>query len=214
MLVSVIRDRAFRMLLGRKDTPPSDEATEALEAFQSLINGLPGTLGMAWTDVVTSTDYTAGEDERITISSGSPTITRPTLVYIEDGSGVATGATYDETTMRPPRDGARIQVVTQSSGASVLYFWRADRAGWMSCASLAASDECPLGGGMDRFLPAMLAVELQAEYGQELSPLVLDLNAKGWNKLRARYGARRKVAVEEALLTMSTQTNDLTEFVA
>lgn len=207
MLISVIVERTFRILLARKGAPPPDEAASGLEAFQAFINDLPATLGATWVDRVKSANYTAGEDERITIASGSPTITLPTLIYDADMSGVPTGTTYNSSTMRPPMDGARVQVVTQSSGASVLYFWRSDRAEWMSCEALAATDESPLSASMDRFLPAMLAVELQPEYGQDLSPLVIGLNDKGWSRLRARYRARKVVAVEAALLINSLQTN-------
>jgi hypothetical protein len=206
MLVSVIRDRAFRMLLGRTTTPAAGEATRALEAFQSLTSSLPGTIGIKWVDVYIEANYTAGEDERIFDSTGALTITLPTLCYLS-GEGVAAGTDYSSTTMRPPLDGARVQIVDAVANTATLHFYRADRAEWMSCEALAAADESPLPAELDRFLPAMLAVELQAEYGADLSPLVLDLNDKGWRQLRAKYGGRKAVAVESALLINSTQTN-------
>jgi len=206
MLISAVVERALRVLLGSTKTPSDGVKDRCLEALQALLTDMPGTIGAKWSDVVVSADYTAGEDERITIASGSPTITKPTLIYLSDLSGVPTGTTYSATTMRPPRDGARLQIVTQSSGASELWFWRSDKAAWIAADGLAYADECPLPTEMDRFLAAMLAVELSAEYGEPLQPVTVALNEKGWARLRARYGARKVVACDPALLINSHQS--------
>lgn len=206
MLISALIERALRVLLGSTKTPSANTKDRCLEALQSLITDMPGTLGAKWSDVVVSANYTAGEDERITIASGSPTITKPTLVYLADLTGVPTGTTYSASTMRPPRDGARLQIVTQATGVSELWFWRSDQAAWVRADGLVYADECPLPTEMDRFLPAMLAIELSAEYGEAPQPVTIALNEKGWNRLRARYGARKVVGVDRALLLNSRQS--------
>lgn len=206
MVISEIRDRAFRILLGRTTTPPAGEGTRALEAFQSLIADLPGTLGVKWVDVVVEDNYTAGEDERVTMRVTGLTVTLPSLVYLT-GEGVPTGTAYSQTTMRPPKDGARVQIIDQDAGTSTLHFWRTDLGAWVAASGLDATDESPLPAEMDRFLPAMLAVELQPEYGIDLGPVALGLADQGWRRLRARYGGRKAVAVDAALLCGSLQTH-------
>jgi hypothetical protein len=62
--------RAVRMTRARGlgSTPTSEEMTAMLDDFQNMLMALPRT---ALTDVLISANYTAGENERITDTSGT-----------------------------------------------------------------------------------------------------------------------------------------------
>lgn len=205
MLVSQVVERAARLLFaGQAMTGP--ERTAGLEMFQAMMRDLPGRIGGSWRNVVASEAYTAGEDERITCY-GSFTVTIPDYIYTADASGVPSGTTYSSTTMRPPKDGARVQVTDAGDSTERLWFWRADKAYWCEVGALTLSSEVPLSSEFDHYLPAMLAVFWHDEYpGSNLGEATVFRANKGYSKIRAKTRRSDITAVDTALLNLSIQT--------
>lgn len=176
----VLIKRALRMLgeLRSGREPPANEAADALQSLQGLYKHLvaTGTLG-ALRDVLVSANCTAGENQRIVNTSGSPiTITLPTTV--QDHSNYASdtciwdygfiGAT-DGT--RPPRDRA---VVVEAGTSPKTYLYDADLAAWVLIDSLTLTSVAPFTQKLETGMAALLALHMAPEYGDAPpSPLVI-----------------------------------------
>lgn len=165
---------------GTLSSPLETQGLAALDRIYHKIGEFD--VGYPWIDYVGEDGYIAGEDERVRIAT-AVTITYPDHVEL-DGTG--TDDTFDEDLHRPPLDGARIQVVTQSTGANVLKFYRADRGAWVE-ATATAADQCPFGEGMEDYLIAMLAVRLSVKHPNGLQPETKSMAAQGWRAFTARY---------------------------
>lgn len=173
MTLEQIIKRALRSLgaIRAGGTPTTQQYNDALESLQLMLINMPST---AWIDVDTASDYTAAENERVRITSGAPTISRPTTV--EDP--------YAENGERAPYEGSRIQIVS-AAGVATTWRYSAVKGQWVSLDNLTTASANPL-GRWDDGLAAALAVEIAPEYDVQPSPLVM-LKAA-----RFRYAAQSR----------------------
>lgn len=183
--------------------PDAASAARGLRVLQSMVLALPGMT--QWTPVEISTDYTAGENERIrSVAATSVTISVPSQVTSASSllwccntvSLICDG--YDD---RAPRDGARIQVAAEET---VTYFYRADYGGWLRADALTLSSEIPINADFHEFLTAMLAVRLAPFEGVAVPDVAVALIREGQSRMRARYGKRQDVAAPLALINTSS----------
>ena len=152
------------------ETVESVAMEAALEDAQGLIRGLTN---WALTDVVISANYTAGEDERITDTSGSATVTRPTTV---------TDNSTQET--RPPRNGAVIEV---TGTTPTRHVYVSELKTWSAAYGLTLDSEQPFGPAMDDALSDMLAARFCENIFQiDPTAVLIALASQG----RADFGAR------------------------
>ncbi len=175
--------RSLRLLgeLNSGREPPANEAADGLEALKALYKHLvaTGTLGRL-RDVLASASLTAGENQRIVNTSGSPiTITLPTQVQDCDTfnpRGVCGPWDYGfvnqaVTGMRPPRDRS---VVVEAGAIPITYIYDADLASWVQIDNLVLTDEAPFTQKLATGMAALLAVHIAPEYGDNPpSPIVL-----------------------------------------
>lgn len=159
------------------------QSTQALEGLKNLTLSLPGVvMGYPWIDVVGVDGYVAGEDERVMCATAM-TITLPDYVEF-DGTGSADA--FDEDTLRVPLDGARVQIVTRSTGATALHFFRSDIGDWVEATYLAAANS-PFNAATDEYLAAMLAYRLSNRPNVDLSEATIQCAAEGRRHFAGRY---------------------------
>lgn len=130
------------------EEPSADEAQAGLNALNGmyerwLTTGMFGAL----TDVYATSDLTAGENQRITITSGA--VTLPTT--IDDRRG--------------PRDLSVVEIYANSARA----VWLFDRNSWVSLGELELTDEAPLALRGRSGLAACLAMEWVELFGGEIT---------------------------------------------
>lgn len=175
--------RSLRMLgeLNSGREPPANEAADALEALQGLYKHLVacGTLG-ALRDVLTATNYTAKENERvINASGGAITITLPMTVQDCDTFGVA-GASYDygfcgsANGVRPPRDRS---VVVKAGATPTTWIYDADLAAWVDIDGLTLTSVAPFTQKLETGMAALLAAHIVAEYRDSSMPPTVAVGA-------------------------------------
>lgn len=170
--------RAMRMLnlVGVGASLDPDEADEALVAFQSMMLSLPGLgLGDQLEPVLISANYTAGENESITDSSGSAVITLPPTIAAEDSE------TGEE---RAPLNGAIVQI--NSATVATVYVYVAYLKGWKQLTGLTLAGESPLGPAHDEGLAAMLAERIAGPNTAIPSNVVL-MAEKGQRDIYLRF---------------------------
>lgn len=138
---------AYRIggIIGLSEEAPAEEADYGLIGLQSMLHswinsGMFGTM----TDVFKTDDYTASENERVTVDSAVVTIP----YTFEDDCG--------ET--RAPLQLSAISVVTGTGTTSYIY----DRRQWIAIEAMTLNDTCPLAEFGRRGLAACLALELAA----------------------------------------------------
>jgi hypothetical protein len=185
--------RAIRFTGARAlgDTPDAAEMTAALDDFQNMLMSLPRT---ALTDVLISANYTAGENERITDSSGTATITRPTTIT-DSVTGV----------VRPPRNGAVIEVASATSPTRHIYI--AELKSWMQVNGLALTSTQPFGPEHEAGLSAMLAARIAwPVFRRQLSPDILNLAEQGRRTVRQRFRQTVHVTTDPLLLNVFQRT--------
>lgn len=174
--MSTIRDmltRSVRMT-GARALGDEPEATELAIAFDALVNALIALPRPNLTDVLISANYTAGEDERITVTSGTPTVTRPTTVI-----DAKTGAT------RPPTDGA---VVIVTGATAQYWFYSKPLASWHDLNALTLDGVQPLGPEHDEGLAAMIAVRIGPDLQLPNVPQwVVQMAQEGRKAIRQRF---------------------------
>lgn len=200
--------RSLRMLrvLGAQREPSAAQAATGLEALQSLVLSLPGATW--WRDVTISAAYTAGENERIFAQSGGPfTISGPQLtsgghpiLFCCDTYYVACSGADD----RPIKDGARVQMLDADANA-LTQMYRADMQVWLPASGLTLTSTVPVNADMEDGLAAMLAVRLADDFGRDIKAATATLAIKTTSRMRARYGQRLGVAVDEVLLCTSNR---------
>ena len=177
---------AFRIggIIGLGEDPKANEADFALTGLQSMFHswvssGLFGSM----TEVFAADDYTAHENERITIDSAVVTI--PTT-FAEDGTD------GDD---RAPRELSVIQCVSDTATTTYIY----DRREWRAIETLALGDECPLSGFGARGLASTLSLELCGlpAFGSNPTPsMVQAARAFKTAVMRARYGSAEHVGAD------------------
>lgn len=182
------------------------ELTQALRIFQKMVLNLPGMSW--WVEVDAAADYTAGENERVRVTTASAvTITVPTSVASSQRlisccnqvTLVCTG--YDD---RAPKDGARIHVSDVFSDSKSTYYYRSDLAQWTAALGLTLDSEVPLSEEFDEGLAAMLALRLSAFGSVPLSDVTIQLAQRTEGKMRSRFGEKKLISVDLPLLRTSS----------
>jgi len=211
-MVTKCRDiitRAYRMAGGLRDLRRGLDATDASTALtdlQMLVLSLPGMTH--WTEVETAVNYTAGENERVRVTSNSATV-----ITIPGAVSSARTQLYccnqivlvcDGYPDRAPQDGARVCVSDEFSDAVAIYYYRADIAQWTPAIGLTLDSEVPLNADMDIYLAARLAGLLCTADAQPVPPITAALITESTQKMRARYGKRQGMAVDTTLLRTSS----------
>lgn len=171
------------------------EADEAEEAH-SVLSGLyldalekeakPGLKRV----LVTTSTYTAGEDELIAYSGvTSATITLPTTVV-----DTKTGLT------RAPKDRAVVMIPGATAQAWIYDEMYGD---WVEVCGLEQADYAPLSNTNMEALSGALAMYLAGEYGRTLEPVTAALAERGRAWLYGQLRKGRRVSVDGPLLRSS-----------
>lgn len=166
--------RALRLIgvLGAGREPTQVMADDALEALQSLVLSL----STWWTDVDIDADYTAGENERVRV-----TTTDAVLVTIPASVSSAERLLYCCNQIqllcqgfpdRAPSEFARVQVTDASSDATATYYYRPDIAQWTRADALTLDSEVPWNAALDEGFACLLAVRLAPEYDAAIPQVV------------------------------------------
>ena len=190
---------------GGRSIGPRD-LDQALRVAQQMILNLPGMRW--WNEVETATSYTAGENERIRVTTqDAVTITVPTVMASSKTmlwccnqiELVCTG--YDD---RAPKDGARVHVSDVYSSDNTTYFYRADIAQWSQATALTLDSDSPLSADYDEGLGAMLALRLSAYGNVPLNEMTAAAASRCEARMRAAFGKRQDVAVDLPLIKTSS----------
>lgn len=169
--------RAIRMSRARQlgETPDAHEINAALEDAQAMFLTFPI---RRLTDVLITDDYEAGENERITYTSGSHTVTYPSTVENDDG------------TTRAPQNGAIVEVTAAAGSTRKIYI--AELKTWMTLTGLTLTSEQPFGPTHDLDVAAMICARicgpvLQAEIPADVVALADQARGNIRNAFRQTY---------------------------
>lgn len=175
LVVSGALRKLGKLAAGRE--PRTQEATDALEALRGLYQSLitSGALGRLH-DVVPTTSYTAGENQRILRRDAAvATISLPELVDDVYPSGFIPpyGARWVPpstplSNKRPPRDGSVVVINDAVTGASQQWIYDGHTNEWQAVHSLTLDSPAPLSERDLTGLQAMLAVQIADEYGGDI----------------------------------------------
>lgn len=190
-----------KLASGREARSP--DATDALESlkgyYRSLINS--GAFGRL-ADVVPTSDYVAGENQRIFRSSEAPgaiEITLPELVQETFGGPAEYGSrwtppasTTTNRDTRPPRDGSVVIITDAYSGETQEYIYDGSHRRWIMIGDLGLDDLAPLSVRDEDGLRAALAMQIADEYGGEVTPVTQRLAAAYRSNLIHRWHAPRR----------------------
>jgi hypothetical protein len=201
--------RAIRSVAAGDD-PTADELAVGLGAAQDLVMEIHEARGPLW-DIDVSAAYTPGEDQRVRIVQGDTVaITLPNSVslfwqwdpydygfvpgYPGQPPAGSTGAA-DNIAWRPPRDGARIEIVGTTQG---LYFYRADLNAWMPALGLTIDTELPFNARLTSAFAALIAERLlEVVTDATPSPNLLKRIARGRSAIFLQSGRRHTRRVGE-----------------
>ena len=178
-------------LVGFGGQPSADEIDGGLFALSRVVFELHGARG-ALRSVDVSADYLASENESVRIeANASVVVTLPNSVLIRSDIGgddyfvgstscyhlsVGSSAPADGCLSRPPRDGARIEIVGTTQA---LYFYRSDTNAWVSAAPLMIDGPTPMNARYDGALAALVAERLCDPMNVAPSPTLLRRIARG-----------------------------------
>jgi hypothetical protein len=186
----VILTRTARM--GRAvqlgEAPAAEELAAMLEDAQGFFLTHPI---RELTDVRITANYEAGENERISFTSGAPTVTYPTT--IEDGG-----------TTRTPQNGAVVEVTAAAGSTRKIYI--AELKTWMTLTGLAVDSEQPFGPTHDADVAAMICARVCGPVFQTTTPEdVLALANRGRTNIRNAFRQIYTPTFDRALV----RTDDL-----
>jgi hypothetical protein len=152
--------------------PTADEVDGGLLAIGAVVFELHGARGPL-RNVDASADYLASENERIRVENGANVVvTLPNSVLMTGGAetgdyafgvvdclsfSIGSDGPADGCVLRPPRDGARIEIVGTTQA---LYFYRSDINAWTPAAPLTIDGPTPLNARYDGALAALVAERL------------------------------------------------------
>jgi hypothetical protein len=172
-----ILTRAIRMSRARQlgETPDSAEINAALEDAQAMFLSFPI---RRLTPVIIEENYEAGENEQITYTSGSYTVTYPTTVENDDG------------TERAPQNGAIVEVTATTGSTRKIYI--AELKTWMTLTGLTLTSEQPFGPTHDLDVAAMICARicgpvLQTEIPNDVLTLASQARGNIRNAFRQIY---------------------------
>jgi len=162
-------------VLASGDDPSSSEASDCMDALQSLIVEMvgQGTFGKL-RDVLATADYTARENDRIQASDGV-TITLPTVITPSDcgywgGSDWAAWYGFPFNKPRPPRDRSVVVVITDN--VPVYNVWCTYLNKWVVVNSLAQTDNFPFAQYLEDGFKAILAERVADDFATQAGPSV------------------------------------------
>lgn len=164
--------RAIRLTRARAlgDAAASEEITAALEDAQAMFLAFPI---RKLTDVLITANYEAGENERISFTSGSPTVTYPTTIQDKNGT-------------RTPQNGALVEVSATPGSTRKIYI--AELKTWMALTALTVNSEQPFGPTHDGDVAAMIAARIAGPVLQRTCPEdVLVLANQARTRIRAAF---------------------------
>lgn len=181
----VIFGRAARMARAIQlgETASAEEMAAMLEDAQGFFLNYPI---RKLTDVLIDDDYEAGENERISWTSGSPTVTYPTSITT-DGPA------------RTPYNGAIVETSATTGSTRKIYI--AELKTWMTLTSLTADSEQPFGPTHDADVAAMLAARFCGPVFQTATPDdVIALANQGRTHIRNAFRQIYTPTFDRALL--------------
>jgi hypothetical protein len=178
--------RAIRMTRARAlgDDPSGEEADAALEDAQAMFLTTPT---RRLVDVLITEDYEAGENERISYTSGAWTVTYPTTIEDDDG------------TTRLPQNGAIVEVSAAAGSTRKIYI--SELKTWMTLTGLTLASEQPFGPTHDLDVAAMIAARIAGSVVQRSPPdEVLALANQGRGNIRNAFRQTYTPTFDRALL--------------
>lgn len=170
--------------IGRE--PSAAQAADGLVALQAIYRELiaQGVFGKLVDVLVTSTTYSARENERVVIDMpGGCDVTLPKQIT-QDLIGAspypASAASgwdygrgcYTDRLPRPPRDGSAIVIADMNSDLEKYYLYDGNRAFWVGIDELDFNDRAPLAARYENGLKAKLGVRLASSYGRQVTPVL------------------------------------------
>lgn len=172
--------RAIRKTRARQlgETPDAHEMTAALEDAEAFFRTLTN---RQLTDVIITADYTAGEDERITYTAGSYTVTRPSEITSQN---------------RPPRNGAIVEV---TGATPTRHVYVSELKSWQPVSGLALGTEFPFGPSVEDAMSDMLAARFcDSIFQQDPSAVLVQLASAGRDAFVARFSPPIAAQVDPA----------------
>lgn len=200
--MATIRDlgrRALAMLrVQGRGALKADDGEIVLDVAASFFLTLPGTMiGGTLRNVRILNDYIAGEDERIfNAEDDNAAITLPES--ISDPQNPES----DENGLRPPRNGAVVQIVGPAPRTFVYVAYMGE---WRELSNVTLNSQNPLGPEHDEDVAAQLAVRLSPYFLPGDPPnVVVSLADRGRQSIRMRFRKTNlKVPVDAALLRLT-----------
>jgi hypothetical protein len=157
-------------IVGAGETPEAADLSLAVQSlksyYQKLINA--GAFGALIDVIPSTTDYEAGENERI-VHDGSVTVTLPVQLPLQYQSSDYGWVSYstDIGLVRPPRDLSVISIVDTESGDIEDYLYDNRLRSWIDVNSLVAGDTAPLSHRDENGLACALALRIADSFGQQ-----------------------------------------------
>lgn len=209
-LVSSIIKRAYRKtnLIPLVGTPDANQTTEALEMLNNLILSTVGNEAGDHLDEINFGDGFSEHDQSAVCNQWVPPNTRLVLnltateevdldPYPYEGQRIAVSdmaQNLDTNTLTLNGNGRLIEgassLLLDTSGLSAQWMYRAD-VGWVRIQELEEADNMPFPVEFDMYFVIGLAMQLNSQYGQELSPADLETLRRSRSQLRARYTNRK-----------------------
>jgi hypothetical protein len=190
-----IVNRALRYqgVLKAGQSASGSDASDALQHFQDVVNGLPLLRNGEWSDTYlqSSAAYEATDGERITVAATyAPTITLPATYTNSAGDTV------------PQLDLSRVLIVGDSDTVSTVGLWvfSASSGAWAQVNSLALSDDSPFGPEDAAGLAALVAISMVDEYGGQVGAPTLARAQAAAAGFRARFYREVIVTADDAYL--------------
>lgn len=233
-LISEIITEAFRShnLVGAGQAPTTAETAEALTLLNRNIRSMFGTsLGTELTDInygqagITSKvydnidwwenlyDVVVPPNTRLVCNLESP-LQLDLVDKPQDGSRFAVVdagdslATFPLTLNGNGRTiGGLPQLVVNTNGASLEYFYRADQGDWKLISNLVGTDVSPFPFEFDDLLIQSLAISLCSRYGVTMTQEQLTDYSRVKSRFAARYRQRIQVPSEAGLLYTDVRYN-------
>lgn len=169
------------------DPPSAEEMAAGLTALQSMLLSLPR---VVLTEVLITANYTAGEDERVTMSGGTYTVTKPATVT-DAKTGIA----------RAPRNGAVVEIANATTPERYIYV--TELAGWQQVHGLALTSTQPFGPEHEQGLAAMLAVRMcEPVFQKPPTQTVIALAQEGRRSIRQRFRQLYTATTDPLLLNV------------
>ena len=191
------------------------DAQDTLEALKGLYRAwiTSGAFGRL-ADVMPTTDYTAGENQRIfrreqsgtlqiTLPAAVPTYNRP-LPYNLERDTYATNYEAVDGNNRPPRDGAVVVIVDEVTGLMSDFIYDGQLRQWVAVNGditvigvdpMTLDTQAPLSVRDPRGLAACLALEIADEYGASVGPSTVAASSRFKAALMGGFSNPRQASI-------------------